>query len=512
MPNTMSWVGTATGAPLEGDRMLLAESISTCASICASMESGTCTAIWSPSKSALNAVQTSGWISMALPSTRMGSKAWMPSRWRVGARFSSTGCSWMTSSRMSHTSGRSFSTYFLAALVELEVRAHHDHRAPGVVDALAEEVLPEATLLALQGVGERLQRAIVGPGDDAAPAAVVEQGVHRFLEHPLLVPDDDLGRPQLHEPLQAVVPVDHPPVEIVQVRGGEAAPVERHQRAQLGRNDRQHLEDHPFGLVAGLQERLDHLQPLHDLLPLLGRGLHAHAGAQLAGQRVQVHPAQQLADRLRAHARHEGIGTVLLVQLAHPVHREQVLLLEPRHLAGVHHHVLLEVEDLLELAQRHVEQLPDPGGQALEEPHVGDRGGQLDVAHALAAHPGPRHLDAALVTDHARELHPLVLAAGALVVLGRAEDAGAEEAVPLRLERPVVDGLRLLHLAVRPVANLLRRRELDTDRPEAERLRVTVQDAPQVLGRLVVAYQAAERPIRQHSMNLLTTASCRPSG
>jgi hypothetical protein len=28
-----------------------------------------CTAIWSPSKSALNAVQTNGWILIALPST-----------------------------------------------------------------------------------------------------------------------------------------------------------------------------------------------------------------------------------------------------------------------------------------------------------------------------------------------------------------------------------------------------------------------------------------------------------
>ena len=48
------------------------------ASICASGDSGTCTAIWSPSKSALNAVQTSGWILIALPSTSTGSKAWMP--------------------------------------------------------------------------------------------------------------------------------------------------------------------------------------------------------------------------------------------------------------------------------------------------------------------------------------------------------------------------------------------------------------------------------------------------
>ena len=106
-------------------------------------------------------------------------------------------------------------------------------------------------------------------------------------------------------------------------------------------------------------------------------------------------------------------------------------------------------------------------GQALEEPHVGDRGGQLDVAHALAAHARPGDLDAALVADDARELHALVLAARALVVLGRAEDAGAEQPVALRLEGPVVDGLRLLDFPVRPVANLLRRCELDTDRPEA---------------------------------------------
>ena len=41
------------GEPLDGLRMLLDDIISTRHSICASTESGTCTAIWSPSKSAL---------------------------------------------------------------------------------------------------------------------------------------------------------------------------------------------------------------------------------------------------------------------------------------------------------------------------------------------------------------------------------------------------------------------------------------------------------------------------
>ena len=117
MPSTMSWVGVASGAPWAGERMLLEDSIRMRASACDSAESGTWTAIWSPSKSALNAWQTSGWIWIALPSTSTGSNAWMPRRCRVGARLSSTGCSAMTSSRTSHTSGIIDSTIFLAALM-----------------------------------------------------------------------------------------------------------------------------------------------------------------------------------------------------------------------------------------------------------------------------------------------------------------------------------------------------------------------------------------------------------
>ena len=56
----MSCDGTVIGAPLAGDRMFLDDFMSTEASICASGANGMCTAIWSPSKSALNAVHTRG--------------------------------------------------------------------------------------------------------------------------------------------------------------------------------------------------------------------------------------------------------------------------------------------------------------------------------------------------------------------------------------------------------------------------------------------------------------------
>ncbi len=49
----MSWVGVMIGLPLDGLKMLFGAIMSRRASICASTDSGTCTAIWSPSKSAL---------------------------------------------------------------------------------------------------------------------------------------------------------------------------------------------------------------------------------------------------------------------------------------------------------------------------------------------------------------------------------------------------------------------------------------------------------------------------
>src|SRR5438445_38208 len=185
----MSLVGTVMGLPVAGDRMLLADSIRMRASAWASADSGRWTAIWSPSKSALKAVQTRGWIWMALPSTSTGSKAWIPRRCRVGARLRSKGCSSMTSSRTSHTCGRA----------------------------------------------------------------------------------------QVEQALQPVVAVDHPAVEVVEVGGGEAPPVELHHGAQVGRDDRDGVQDHgpgvvhPPPVVVAAVEGGHDLQPLDGLLLALGR-------------------------------------------------------------------------------------------------------------------------------------------------------------------------------------------------------------------------------------------------
>ena len=56
----MSSLGTATGLPSCGFSKLLVANIRYLDSACASGDSGKWTAIWSPSKSALNASQTNG--------------------------------------------------------------------------------------------------------------------------------------------------------------------------------------------------------------------------------------------------------------------------------------------------------------------------------------------------------------------------------------------------------------------------------------------------------------------
>jgi hypothetical protein len=119
--------------------------------------------------------------------------------------------------------------------------------------------------------------------------------------------------------------------------------------------------------------------------------------------------------------------------------------------------VVGEVEDLLQVARRHVEQQAHPGRDALEVPDMTDRRGQLDMAHALAADLGTGDLHAALVADDPLVAVPLVLAAVALPVALGPEDALAEEPIALRLEGAVVDRLRLGHLAMRPRQDGLRR-------------------------------------------------------
>ena len=186
------------------------------------------------------------------------------------------------------------------ALVQLELRADDDDRTTRVVDALAEQVLAEPALLALEHVAQGLERAVAGTRDGTAAAAVVEQCVDGLLQHPLLVVDDDLGSPEVEQTTQTVVAVDHAAVQVVQVGGREAATVELDHRAQLRRDHRHDVEHHGGRRVAGLQERVDDAQALDraDLLLALAVGDLLVEQLALGGQ---VERLEALLDALGTH-------------------------------------------------------------------------------------------------------------------------------------------------------------------------------------------------------------------
>jgi hypothetical protein len=224
-------------------------------------------------------------------------------------------------------------------------------------------------LPALERIGQGLQRTVVGSTQNAAAAAVVKQGVNGFLEHALFVAYDDVRSAQLHELLQPVVAVDDPAIEIVQVGSGEAAAVERHQRAQLRRKNRNHVENHPLRLVAALAESFENLEALGELDPLLQRRIGLHFFAQLFAELVHFDAAEKLLDGFRAHLGGE-LARVFLLQLAILVLQKDFPLAENGDLAGIHDHEGFEIQNALEIAHGDVQQIADAARQAFEEPHV----------------------------------------------------------------------------------------------------------------------------------------------
>ena len=290
--------------------------------------------------------------------------------------------------------------------------------------------------------------------------SVVEERVHRFLQHALFVVDDDVRRLELEKAAQAVVAVDDAAVEVVQVGRREAAAVERDERTQIRRDHRQHGKNHPFGTISGLDEALDDLEPARELdFRLLGARVR-HLLLQFLHDFRQVQGSEHVAERLRAHFRDEGVFSVFLLRLRVFVFGKQLLRFE-RRLSGIDDQVLFIIDDGFELARRHVEQQPEAGRHRLEEPNVRNGNGELNVPHAAAAFPRDRDLDAAAVADHAFVLDAFVFAAGAFVVAHGTENPLTEKPARLRLERAVIDRLRIFDFSVRPLADHVGRSERD---------------------------------------------------
>src|SRR5262245_38217334 len=92
------------------------------------------------------------------------------------------------------------------------------------------------------------------------------------------------------------------------------------------------------------------------------------------------------------------------------------------------------------------------------------------MSESLPAHFGLNNLHATLFTHHTAVLHTLVFTAVTFPIFDRAKDFSAKKSIPLRLERPIIDRFRLLHLPMRPRTNLLWRGNTNTNGTERGRI------------------------------------------
>ncbi|CCK17023.1 hypothetical protein BN136_3033 [Cronobacter universalis NCTC 9529] len=343
-----------------------------------------------------------------------------------------------------------FQRHFLrqAALMQTQVRTYGNYGTTRVVHALTEQVLTETPLLTFDHVGKGFQRTLVGAGDRATATAVIQQGVYRFLQHTFFVAYDDVRRSEIQQTFQTVVTVDHATIQIVQIRRCETTAIQRNQRTQIRRQHRQHGQDHPLRLVARLYERFQQLDALGQLFTLgFGVGF-VQLFAQLLALGFQIHAFQQSLDSFGAHFRVEFV-TELFQRVQVLLFSQDLAALEVGH-ATLDNHVRFKIQYAFDIAQRHIQQQTDTGRQRFQEPDVGSRGSQLDVAHALTTHFSLGHFNAALLTNHTAVFQALVLTAQALIVFYRPKDTGAKQTVALRLKGTVVNGFRLFNFTERP--------------------------------------------------------------
>ena len=137
------------------------------------------------------------------------------------------------------------------ALIHFQFRTDNDNRTAGIVHALTQQVLTETALFTFEHIRQRFQRAVVGAGHRAAATAVVNEGIHRLLQHTLFVAHDDVRGAQFQQPFQTVVTVDNPAIQIIQVGGGKTAAIQLHHRTDIRRNHRNDIHNHPLRTVAG---------------------------------------------------------------------------------------------------------------------------------------------------------------------------------------------------------------------------------------------------------------------
>ena len=323
-----------------------------------------------------------------------------------------------------------------------------------IIDSFAEQVLAETPLLSFQHVRKGFQRTVAGTRDGATMASIVQQGVNGFLQHALLIADDDFRGMKLQEIAETIVAVDDTAIQVIQVAGRETAAFQRDQRTQLRRNDRQNAQDHPTRIHVVVEESFDQPHTLGDLLADRLAGGGVQVALQLFLQFLQIQLAKKLLDGFSTHAGLEVITICLAVFIVLLV-RQNLFLLQ-RRVAGLRHDPAFIVQNTFQALRCQIENQAQTARKTFVEPYMRHRHRQVEMPHAFTADTRFADFHAAFVTDNTLVLLALVLSACALPVPRGAENPFAEQTALFRFESTVIDGFGILDFAAAPRTDCLR--------------------------------------------------------
>ena len=266
--------------------------------------------------------------------------------------------------------------------MHFEFGAYNDNGTAGIVNTLTEKVLTEATLLTFKHIGKRFKRAVAGACYRAASSAVIDKGVNSLLKHSLFVSYDNIGCAELKEPFKAVISVYNSSVKIVKIRGGKSAAVKLNHGADIRRNYRNNIHNHPFKLIAALIESINNIKPFKNTHSLLARCRFKLCG-KLVAKLLNINILKQLFNGFRAHAGFK----IILISFAHfgILFFVENLHFLKRSIAGIGYDIKREIKHFFKIAGAYVKHKAEAAGNSLEIPNVGNGSCKLNMTHTLAA-------------------------------------------------------------------------------------------------------------------------------
>ena len=289
--------------------------------------------------------------------------------------------------------------------------------------------------------------------------AIVDQCVHCFLKHPLFISNDDIRCIQFQHSFQTVVTVDDTAIQIVQVRCCVPTAIEHNHRAEIRRDNRNNIQNHPFRTVAGEAECLYNFQTLEQLDTLLSGIQTTQFCFQLCGQFIQINFTKQCFDGFCAHLCIKFIAVFFSIRDIFLF--GQQLLFRQISVARIQYNVLGEVQDFFQTLLRNFQHLSDSGRGTFEVPDMGNGCSQFDMTHSFPTYFRTCNFYAAAVADFPFKTNFLKLAAVTLPVLGWPEDSLAVQTVSFRFLCPIVNGFRAFYCAIRPFPDAFRGSEPD---------------------------------------------------